>query len=115
MAALVVIVALLGSFLWEAVAHGYVYQPLSMQYLTNLMKLDSDWQEGMPESRRWEPGNARLAPGQHPVQVGDSCGIGYAGESSNPLYAQGLQTWQSWFEGGGFAVPRIWPAEELEV
>jgi len=96
-----------------ASAHGYVYQPISMQYLTNLLKVD--WQAGMPESRRYEPGNARLAPGQHPMKAGDSCGIGYAGDVSDSLYAEGLPTWRKWFEGAGIAVPTIAPGGEIEV
>jgi len=97
----------------SARAHGYIYQPISMQYLTNLLKVD--WQAGMPESRRWEPGNARFAPGQHPMKAGDSCGIGYAGDVSDPLYAEGLPTWRKWFEGAGIAVPKITPGGEVEV
>jgi len=99
----------------EASTHGYIYQPVSMQDLTYRLRAEDDWQQGMPESRRWEPGNARLAPGQSPLQPGDSCGIGYAGEAADPLYAEGLLTWQKWYEAGGFAVPRIVPGSELEV
>jgi len=79
------------------------------------MRAHADWQQGMPESRRWEPGNARLAPGQNPELPGDSCGIGYAGEKADPLYAEGLQTWQKWYETGGFAMPSITPGSDLEV
>jgi len=110
----VFIIALLTSALLPgASAHGYIYQPISLQYLTNLLKVD--WQAGMPESRRWEPGNARLAPGQHPLNAGDSCGIGYAGDVSDPIYAEGLPTWQKWFEGADIAVPKLAPGGEVEV
>lgn len=96
-------------------AHGYIYEPISMQDLTYRLRYEADWQPGMPESRRWEPGNARLAPGQSPEQPGASCGIGYQGESADPLYAEGLQTWQKWYVAGGLPVPSISPGAEVEV
>lgn len=79
------------------------------------MRAYADWQQGMPESRRFEPGNARLAPGQSPQLPGESCGIGYAGESADAQYAEGLETWQKWYEARGYAVPTIAPGSELEV
>jgi hypothetical protein len=83
--------------------------------LTYLLRSHNGWQQGMPESRRWEPANARLAPGQRPVEAGDACGIGYSGETSDPLYASGLQTWKQWYDGAGVTAPSISPGVVLEV
>lgn len=90
----------------EATAHGWVQTPISkneMQY--------HHFVNGMPSSLRWEPQTCYWGNQASTMLngAGYSCGAKEASE------AQGLATWQKWYDAAGVPVPKILPGAEIPV
>jgi len=94
-----------------ATAHGSIAKPVSKNEMAFQLRAFNTFPEGMPDDFRYEPwtsAHGNLA-GQTGTAPGNSCG------ASQAEYAQGLSTWQKWYDISGTPVPVLVPGAELEV
>lgn len=91
----------------EASAHGWMTRPVSK----NELSANRNWQSGMPGDFRYEPQSSANGNGYGSMATspGASCG------ARSNVYAAGLGTWQTWYDGAGVPVPTLTPGAEVEV
>jgi len=90
----------------EAFGHGWVHNPVSK----NEMAVHH-YVTGMPDSLRYEPQTCYWGNTAGDMQNG----AGYSCGAKETAAAQGLATWQQWYDTAKVSVPIITPGEDIAV
>jgi len=97
---------IVASALPGALAHGWVTSPVSKNDLAN-----KHFQEGMPGDFHYEPQSCNKGNGGGSMLQGK----GYSCGADDQAYAEGLATWQKWYDAADVEVPHLVPGQDLNM